>query len=65
MKCVVIGLGDFGRAVATGLARTGVEVIAVDRNMDRLNAVKDEVAMAIRMDATHRDVLEAHDLARR
>ena len=64
MKCAVIGLGDFGRAVATGLARTGVEVIAVDRNMDRLAAVKDEVALAIRMDATHRDAFEAQDLAR-
>lgn len=62
MKCAVIGLGDFGRAAAIGLARAGAEVIAVDRNMDRLALVKDEVAMAIRMDATHRDALEAQQI---
>lgn len=62
MKCAVIGLGDFGRAAALGLARAGAEVIAVDRNMDRLNEVKDEVAMAIRMDATQRDALKSQGL---
>ena len=45
MKCAVIGLGDFGRAAAIGPARAGVEVIAIDRSMDRLNLVKDEVAL--------------------
>jgi trk system potassium uptake protein TrkA len=64
MKCAVIGLGDFGRAAAIGLARAGAEVIAIDRNMDRLNLVKDEVALAIRMDATHRDALEAQEIAK-
>jgi trk system potassium uptake protein len=62
MKCAVIGLGDFGRAAAIGLARAGAEVIAIDRNMDRLNLVKDEVALAIRMDATHRDALESQQI---
>jgi trk system potassium uptake protein len=62
MKCAVIGLGDFGRAAAIGLARAGAEVIAIDRNMDRLDLVKNEVALAIRMDATHRDALEAQQI---
>jgi len=64
MKCAVIGLGDFGRAAAIGLARAGAEVIAIDRNMDRLNLVKDEVALAVRMDATHREALEAQGLGK-
>lgn len=64
MKCAVIGLGDFGRAAAIGLARAGMDVIAVDRNMDRLNLVKDEVALAVRTDATHRDALEAQQIDR-
>jgi trk system potassium uptake protein TrkA len=64
MKCAVIGLGDFGRAAAIGLARAGAEVIAIDRNMDRLNLVKDEVELAIRMDATHRDALKAQEIDR-
>ncbi|MCL5098088.1 MAG: TrkA family potassium uptake protein [Candidatus Omnitrophica bacterium] len=62
MKCAIIGLGDFGRAAALGLARAGAEVIAVDRNMDRLNAVKDEVTLAVRMDATQRDALDAQGI---
>jgi trk system potassium uptake protein TrkA len=62
MKCAVIGLGDFGRAAAIGLARVGAEVIAIDLSMDRLNLVKDEVALAIQMDATHRDALEAQEI---
>lgn len=62
MKCAVIGLGDFGRAACIGLARAGADVIAIDRNMDRLNLVKDEVALAIRLDATHRDSLEAQQV---
>ena len=62
MKCAVIGLGDFGRAAAIGLARSGAEVIAVDRNMDRLNLVKDEVTFAVRMDATHADALAAQGI---
>jgi len=52
MKCAVIGLGEFGAAAAAGLAKDGVEVIAVDINMDRVNAVKDQVAWAVRMDAS-------------
>lgn len=55
-------MGDFGRAAAIGLARAEAQVIAIDRNMDRLNLVKDEVALAIRMDATHRDALEAQQI---
>jgi trk/ktr system potassium uptake protein len=63
MKCAVIGLGEFGSAAAVGLAKDGVEVIAVDINMDRVNAVKDEVALAVRMDASQESALEAHAIA--
>jgi len=59
MKYAVIGLGDFGRAVALGLARAGNEVLAIDRSMDRLTAVKDEVTLAVRLDATQREALAA------
>ncbi|MHB1309078.1 MAG: potassium channel family protein [Limisphaerales bacterium] len=62
MKCAIIGLGDFGRAAAVGLARSGAEVIAVDRSMDRVNALKDEVALAVRMDASQRANLEAQNI---
>jgi trk system potassium uptake protein TrkA len=62
MKCAVIGLGEFGRAAAEGLARNGVEVIAVDLKMDEVNAVKDFVSLAICLDASQEDALEAHGI---
>jgi trk system potassium uptake protein TrkA len=62
MKYAVIGLGEFGRSAALGLARKGAEVIAVDRNMDRLSRVKDDVALAVCLDASHEHALKMHGL---
>jgi trk system potassium uptake protein TrkA len=62
MKYAVIGLGEFGRSAALGLARKGVEVIAVDINMERLSRVKDEVALAVRLDASHEHALRSHGI---
>jgi len=62
MRYAVIGLGDFGRAVALGLARAGAEVIAIDKKMDRLDAVKEEVALAVQLDSTHREALQAQGI---
>ena len=62
MKYAVVGLGEFGRSAALGLARKGAEVIAVDIDIDRLNRVKDEVALALRLDATHENALRSHGL---
>jgi trk/ktr system potassium uptake protein len=62
MKYAVIGLGEFGRSAAVGLFRKGAEVIAVDTNMDRVNSVKDEVSLAVRLDATHENALKSHGL---
>ncbi len=52
MKCAVIGLGSFGRAVAVRLSRAGHEVIAVDSNSELVDDLKDDVALAVAMDAT-------------
>lgn len=60
MKCAVIGLGEFGRAVALGLAKEGVEVIAADLIMDRIDEVKNQVALAVRMDASQEHALHTH-----
>ena len=40
---VVIGLGRFGMSVATELYKMGHEVLAVDNNMERVEAVADSV----------------------
>ncbi|MBE0540072.1 MAG: TrkA family potassium uptake protein [Verrucomicrobia bacterium] len=62
MKCAVIGLGEFGHAAAVGLTQNGVEVIAVDINLDRVNNIKDQVALAVRLDASQEHALQAHGI---
>lgn len=62
MKYTVVGLGEFGTSTALGLARRGAEVIAVDIDMERVNAVKDHVALAVCMDASHGDALRMHGI---
>lgn len=58
----VVGLGAFGMAIARELARNGGDVMVVDREIDRVERIKDEVAYAVRLDATDPKVLEAHAL---
>lgn len=62
MKYAVIGLGEFGSSAAVGLFRKGAEVIAVDVDMDRVNKVKDEVSLAVRLDASHENALKSHGI---
>ena len=56
-RYVVIGLGQFGRAIASVLAGKGAEVIAIDNNPNNIESIKDDVAHAITMDATDRKAL--------
>ena len=56
-SCAVIGLGLFGRKVATTLADLGVEVLAVDRNADLVHAMGDRVASAVCADITDEKAL--------
>ncbi|MCU0445864.1 MAG: TrkA family potassium uptake protein [Microscillaceae bacterium] len=62
MKFAVIGLGQFGFAIARALAREGSEVLAIDNNSERVEQIKDEVAHAVALDATDRKVLEAQNI---
>jgi trk system potassium uptake protein TrkA len=48
----VIGLGQFGEAVARKLAEQGQSVLAIDSNMDRVENIKDAVDAAVKSDAT-------------
>lgn len=57
MRCAVVGLGEFGRAMAVGLARYGYEVLAIDRDKARINRIKDEVALAVCVDSMDEDAL--------
>ena len=53
MKVIVIGLGNFGNALALSLTETGNEVIAIDRDMEKINLLKDLVSHTICMDSTN------------
>ncbi len=62
-RFVVVGLGAFGSWVARGLTRSGFDVIAVDRNADRVDRFAHEVARAIVGDATDGLVLRKAGVA--
>jgi len=51
-RFAVIGLGRFGMKLATLLAGGGAEVIAVDRNRELVESIRDQVAMAVCLDST-------------
>ena len=53
MKIIVFGLGNFGMSLALSLTETGNEVIGIDKQMDKVNLVKDKISHAICMDSTN------------
>lgn len=58
-RFLVIGLGRFGASLAETLNDNGCEVIAVDRNMDNVAAIKDRVAYAMQLDASDTEALRS------
>lgn len=56
---VVVGLGQFGEHVARRLSEAGGEVLAVDLSLERVEALKDVVAQAVRADCTSEEALRA------
>ncbi len=55
----VIGLGNFGFFLAKKLHELDKEVIAIDIDKDKIQAVKDFSSQAVIADATDKEVLEA------
>ena len=53
----VIGLGQFGMAVAKSLAAEDQSVLAIDNNMDHIEEVQDMVDAAVQADATDEEAL--------
>jgi trk system potassium uptake protein TrkA len=58
MKIIVIGLGNFGSAVASKLATLGHEVIGVDSMEQRVENIKDKITFAMTVDCTDASVLK-------
>lgn len=57
-RMVVIGLGNFGMAVAESLAKKGVDVIAVDRRQELVDRIAPRAARAVVADGTSAQVLQ-------
>ncbi len=55
----VIGLGQFGMAVATSLAESGCDVLAIDDNEDNIQDVADQVAYAVKADVREPGILKS------
>lgn len=54
---IVLGLGRFGSAVATTLVELGHEVLGVDNDEERVDALKDKITQAVQADITEEKVL--------
>lgn len=52
MKFIIVGLGNFGAALAEKLTEQGNEVIGIDIKMNKVTALKDTISHTICMDAT-------------
>jgi len=55
---LVIGLGRFGASVARTLTEEGHNVVGIDTSEDRIQRVSEEIADAIKCDATDADLLD-------
>ncbi|MCG8642985.1 MAG: TrkA family potassium uptake protein, partial [Desulfobacterales bacterium] len=56
---VVIGLGRFGVSVARTLAKKGCDVLAIDTDEERVQALASEVTHAVQADATDEDAMKS------
>ncbi|GAA4807715.1 TrkA family potassium uptake protein [Olivibacter ginsenosidimutans] len=59
MKYIVFGLGNFGNSLATQLTTLGHEVIGVDKNMAKVERLRDKITHTVCMDCTDRDAVSA------
>jgi trk system potassium uptake protein TrkA len=58
-RVVVIGLGIFGFNIAKDLYENGFEVVAIDKNKDIIQKIKDFSTKAILADGTDKEVIES------
>ncbi len=62
MKFVIIVMGQFGRALALNLTKSGYEVTVLDQQEEVINEIKESVALALIGDATDIRVLRQLEL---
>jgi trk system potassium uptake protein TrkA len=59
MKFIIIGLGNFGFSLAEKLTQMGHEVIGVDKNIEKIEEIKDKITMAICLDCQHQEAIKS------
>lgn len=63
-KIAVIGLGQFGRAIAKHLMKKNAEVLAIDKYQEIIDSISDDVTLAVCCDPTDKKALEQLDISR-
>jgi trk system potassium uptake protein TrkA len=61
-KYAIIGLGQFGKAIAKALAKRGAEVLGIDTDPKEVNNISDDVAFAVVLDGSDKKALLANDI---
>ncbi len=61
-KFAVIGLGRFGTRIAKTLSERGAEVIAIDKSISKVDALRDDVSLPVCMDSTDLKNLRAQNI---
>ncbi|MFH0893227.1 MAG: TrkA family potassium uptake protein [Bacteroidota bacterium] len=61
-KYAVIGIGQFGSAIAKALSEKGGEVMAIDTNSEIIDSIADDVAYAVVLDATDQKALMSQNI---
>ena len=61
-KIAVIGIGDFGAAIARRLTQKGADVLAIDADTQTIEAIADDVAYCVAIDATDAKALMAQEI---
>jgi len=62
LKFAVFGVGRYGTAIALKLAGKGAEVHAFDYSEDKIERIKDDVALAVSLDATDKKALISQNI---
>ena len=61
-RVAVIGLGKFGVSVAKTISEKGAEVLAIDKDIKKIEDMKEKVAFAVAIDSREIDALRAQGI---
>lgn len=63
-RFAVIGVGKYGSEIAREIVSKGVEVLALDVDSEKIESLKEEVALAVTLDSTDKKALMAQDITK-